>query len=325
MNKKLILGIGSFVLTICALGLTGNNKPVSSLPLSQPPPITRPLVQSFTISNPKPSYQDYDKIVQQLKTWNRESASFTEVGTYGKSTAGKDLYYFKMGNQGSPYKVLITGCIHGNEPLSTSTVMNYIGTLLASYGREPAVTELLNSREVYFIPVISPDSYPHSRHVDGVDPNRDFPGLKNKSHVSVKPIQAVQSFFSQHQFRAVISGHTFGRIYLIPYGDQMVNCPNYSDYQRIVGKMRELSGYDIGRACDNYGRPIYGSEVDWYYKHGAYDDNGRKRGAFAIVMEFGTHQVKPSDADIKVEFDKTYQGVLHFIKEAPLVDVVWEF
>src|SRR5262249_660205 len=56
---------------------------------------------------------------------------------------------------------------------------------------------------------------------------------------------------------------------------------------------------------------IVGTELDWYYRN----------GAFAIVVEFGTHQRIPTLEQTKTEFDKLYKPYLFFIQEAPLVDV----
>jgi len=207
--------------------------------------------------------------------------------------------------------VLITACIHGNEPLCSSTVMNYIGTILDQYGDDAQVTELVDTRDIYFIPVVSPDSYPNQRHVDGVDPNRNFPNAIEPNKDSVPPIKALQQFFLKIRPDAVISGHTSGRLLLTPWGEKTQLCPHSSDYDQIIGEMSKMSGYRMMRACQIYGTPIYGGEVDWYYKN----------GAFAIVMEFGTHQQIPSRSDIDKEFEMTFKSVLFFIKKAPEVQV----
>ena len=110
----------------------------------------------------------------------------------------------------------------------------------------------------------------------------------------------------------------------------MDNCPDYDAMMKVMGKCKELAGYRCIRACDMYqgdgslnnppirsmGKnnslmsiPIHGSELDWYYRG----------GAFAVVMEMGSHQHIPSYADTKEECDKTYGAFLHFLKEAPLV------
>lgn len=264
------------------------------------------------ISIKVPAYLDYANIVQQCKKWNEEAPDLTEIGTYGKSKRGQDLYYIRICNKLDKKPrptVLITGCIHGNEPWSTGTVMGYIGTLLGEYGKNQEITDLVESRDIYFVPVVSPDSYPHGRHVDGVDPNRDWPGPNRLNHQSTPSIAALQSFFLKIKPKAAISGHTFGRVYLIPYGDTNTRTPHEADYQRIVGKMAEMSQYGIKHCCDVYGRPISGSEIDWYYRN----------GAFSIVIEYGTHQEKPSQDEINSEFKRTFKSVLLFIKEAAVL------
>lgn len=293
-------------------------------------------IKSF-IKNEHPSYLDYSKLVDQIKKWNEEAPELTEVSTYGKSTKGQDLYYIRIANKrfiqsSVKPKVLITACIHGNEPLATATTMWYIGSLLKGYNDEAKIRDLVDSRDIYFVPVVSPDSYPHSRYVDGVDPNRDFPKGPNSNHKSIKPIQDLQQLFNTIKPEAVISGHTWGRVYLTPYGDTLENCPDHEKFEEIVTKMSELSQYRHIKASEMYRSngtlnnppirtvgfnvgeynvmaPIFGTEVDWYYRS----------GSFAIVMEFGTHQRIPTDEDIKVEFERTYSAVLHFIQEAPLV------
>lgn len=279
-------------------------------------PPERPIIPELRkpqITTEIPDYLDYRETVEQLKKWNREAPDFTEVGVYGKSSKEEDLYYLKIeADRGTDeYKpvVLITSCIHGNEPLSASTVMGYIGTMLGTYGEDKDVTELIDSRIIYFIPVVSPDSYPRSRHVDGVDPNRNFPTQDNPGKRSVPPVEELKNFFLEIKPKAVISGHTWGRIYLTPWGDQNRKCEDDDDYQKIIGEMCRLSRYRMQRACEMYNRPIYGTEVDWYYRN----------GAFSIVMEFGTHQRIPSSSEIQEEFNRTYKAVIHFIRHAPLV------
>lgn len=307
----------------------GSSSPLDSQPVL--PPIKNHITKAC------PSYMNYEQTVAQLQQWNKEAPEMTEVGTYGKTSRGKDCYYLRVCNKrfsqtAEKPRVLITACIHGNEPLASSTVMWYIGNMLDKYGKDQAITQLLDSRDIYFVPVLSPDSYPHSRHVDGVDPNRDFPGPSRPNHRSSAPVKAIQDLVLKIRPKAVMSGHTWGRVYLTPYGDRMQNCPDHEAIWKVMQECSKLSGYRLIRACDMYkgngglnnppiraagaeayddyaSMPIYGSEVDWYYR----------QGAFAIVCEFGTHQRIPSDADTRTEFDKTFGAFLYFVREAPLV------
>jgi hypothetical protein len=316
--KKIAAFLGGFSVVLLALFALSSKAPVPQKAPPGPPPIVQPPQPRFpakpNLTNAFPGYQDYNGILRQLDEWKSQSPGLVEVGSYGTTTRGQKLSYIRVTNLLDPApkkKVLITACIHGNEPLACSTVMGYIGTMLSTYTTDPEVTELINTRDIYFVPVVCPDSYPNSRYCDGVDPNRNFPGPSNPSKQSIKPLASLQTWFLQVKFNAAISGHTFGRVYLTPYGDRNDLCPNNDDYLRIIGKMQSLSNYRRQRACEVYGRPIHGSEVDWYYRN----------GAFSIVCEFGTHQNIPSMSDTREEFNRTYKGALVFIKEAPLVTI----
>ena len=334
MNNKVIALIVVNFMVIAGGTLAYRNrsgvKPVVVVPksvLPDKPPELPPVVTA--ISNPLPNYLNYEQTVVQLKKWNEEAKDLTEIGVYGKSTLGKELYYLRLINKRTLVekpRIMLTACIHGNEPLSASTLMAWLGNLLDRYGKDAAITELLDSRDIYFIPIVSPDSYPNSRYVDGVDPNRNFPTQNDPTRRSVTPIHDLQEFFLKIKPQAVISTHTWGRVCLVPWGDQMVDCPDALVYKQVVGKMAEAMGYRYMRACDMYGpnglnnppiraeyatMPIYGSEVDWYYRN----------GAMAIVLEVGTHQKIPSKEDIKTEFSKTIPGILYFIKTAPITQL----
>lgn len=305
-------------------------------------PIKPPI--DFKISNPKPAYMNYQETVARLREWSSEAPELTEFGTYGKSSKGKDLCYlriFNKRNNTDKPKVLLTACIHGNEPLASSTLMWWTGSLLDSYKKDEKIKSLIDERDIYIIPVVSPDSYPSSRRVDGVDPNRDFPSPSDPSHKSTPSVAALQNFTLKIKPNAVISGHTWGRVFLTPYGDKMAHTENKEDYDRIVGEMARLSNYRMIRACDMYGisglnnppiksldldeeylerhfslegkhgSPIRGTEVDWYYRN----------GAFAIVCEFGTHQRIPTNNDTKIEFERTWMAVLKFIQDGPIVKI----
>lgn len=253
------------------------------------------------ITELKPEYRDYLKLVDLLKTWEQEASDFVEVGTYGKTTKEIDQYYVKITNkkiQGKKPSCVITGCIHGNEPISTCTEVWWMTHLLSNYG-DPKVKEILDTREIYFIPVLSPDTYPHSRHVDGVDPNRNFPSSGEKE--SVPPIENFKNFFKEKKFDAFITGHSYGRIFLFA---QDKDPDRKSAYDRIKKEMGKISSYK----ASNLGGPNTTLDGDW----------GNRQGAFSLLVEFGTHQRIPSLEDIQTDFDATYKSILYFLKEAPI-------
>jgi hypothetical protein len=189
--------------------------------------------------------------------------------------------------------------------------------MLSEYGSNGEAWELINSRDIYIVPVVSPDTYPDKRWVDGVDPNRNFPHPNgpDTNTVSVPPVQALQDLYNKHKFDAVISGHTSGRVFFFPWGDQQTPCPDHDTFEKILKPMFETSGYTVEGMTSAYGRPIYGTASDWYYR----------QGAFAICMEFGTVMgVPPSKEYVENEFKLTYKAALYFIKVAPEVELIGE-
>lgn len=266
------------------------------------------------ITTSQPGYLNYDGIVKQLQEWDREAPDFSEIGVYGRSSGGLPLYYFRICNEKDTAPkptVLITACIHGNEPHSTATVMAWVGNLLDSYSKDENIKKLIHERIIYVIPVVCPDSYPDNRHCDGTDPNRNFPNPQNPNLDSIPPVKALQEFYLKTKPQAVLSGHTFGRMILIPWGNRKQVSPNHADFERIAGAMASSTNYRLLRACEIYGTPIYGGELDWFYEH----------GSFAIVFEFGTHQRIPNKSEINHEFNLTWKAFLKFIDEAPLVKI----
>jgi hypothetical protein len=294
--------------------------PIIQVPIEpEPEPELKPI--NYDIVDSIPSYQEYNVMVSQLQAWNKAAPELTEIGTYGTSSRGTPLHYIRINNprvEGSKPVVLTHAAIHGDEPWAGCTVMAYIGTILNQYGDDSQITQLVDSRDLYFIPIVSPDSHPGNRDVDGVDPNRNYPTQRFPDKQSVKPIQALRDFFLAIEPKAVISGHTWGEVYVYPWGDSNRRTPSDPDFRRILGEMSRLSGYSIKQACYVYRHPIYGTEMDWYYRN----------NALPIVIEYGTHQRPPSDAQIESTFNRTFGAVLYFMEEAPRVDVklfsVWK-
>jgi hypothetical protein len=318
-SKLMLIGILSLALTL-TFNLKTKSYPepkVAPVPEKIAPeakPQTPPEPSSPQISNPIPQHLSYPQTVEQLKTWNKEAPDLTEVGIYGQSKKGTDLFYIRVNNKldkNTKPVILITACIHGNESWSAGVTMGYLGNLIKNYSTDPKIKTLINSRDIYFIPVVSPDSYTQQRFVDGVDPNRDFPTPKNKTHQSTPSVAALREFYWKIKPHAVLSGHTYGRFFLIPYGDQYGKNPNQSDYDAIVGKMAKMANYKMIHCAELYKSPIDGTEVDWFYRN----------GSFATVIEYGTHQHKPSLQEIKDELKRTQDAITYFIEKSPDIKI----
>jgi murein peptide amidase A len=83
----------------------------------------------------------------------------------GRSVQGRPIRAFEVGDPSSPRKVLVVGCIHGNEPAGIA-----IADALAQ-GRA------VRGADLWILPDLNPDGVAADtrQNADGVDLNRNFP------------------------------------------------------------------------------------------------------------------------------------------------------
>jgi protein MpaA len=83
----------------------------------------------------------------------------------GRSERGRPIVAWEVGDPASPRKVLVVGCIHGNEPAGIA--------IAAALARVPAPAKT----DLWIVPDLNPDGVAAGtrQNADGVDLNRNFP------------------------------------------------------------------------------------------------------------------------------------------------------
>jgi hypothetical protein len=126
----------------------------------------------------------------------------TKVVTIGQTHLGQDIIAVKVTrnaqrtHDGSRPATLYVSTQHAREWITPEMNRRLFNDILAGYGNDPVITDLVNRAELWFVPVANPDGYdwtfePGQRMwrknlrdnngdgqitgVDGVDPNRNFP------------------------------------------------------------------------------------------------------------------------------------------------------
>lgn len=109
-------------------------------------------------------------------TWGNPSNTITNNGlTYsGMGTTRwnpKTIYYVRItGNQSSTPEntkpqMLFTSMIHAREAAALMNNMFFMWYLIENYNIDPAVTELINNNELYFVPIVNPDGVLWNEHL----------------------------------------------------------------------------------------------------------------------------------------------------------------
>jgi hypothetical protein len=309
LKKVLYAGIAYLATLLVCFSFATKDTPVQQIPHPYPypkPPVVKPPIGQgpYEITNQVPSsYLSYEEVKTWMKRWNEEAPEITEFGTYGKNRQGTDLCYLRIGAPDKK-RVLIHGAIHGNEKLSTASILGIMGKMLHDYKRDEKVTWIIENRSIYFVPVFSPESYLRSRHIEEGDPNRNwaYPGSRWNNQSS--PIQAMQKWFLEMKFCAAMDGHTYGRDFFYP---SIARGSDQQKFSKLAREMGSLAGYSPNPVSSG---PA-GFAIDWYYW----------KGAVALLTEFGNSGHNPSAAAIPVEVEKTYKAYLHFMREAPEIEL----
>ncbi len=147
------------------------------------------------------SYSQPGGLKDELRVTARENPSLTKLVDLGRSLNGQSILGLKVTRSarhlpdGARPAAIYLGGQHAREWITPEMVRRLMHHVIDNYGRDAEITRLLNSTELWFVPVANPDGYdftftPDNRlwrknmrdndrdgritGLDGVDPNRNF-------------------------------------------------------------------------------------------------------------------------------------------------------
>jgi len=206
-------------------------------------------------------YYKYAEMMADLDDMRTQYPNLiTAKVSLGQSIQGRDLWMVKISDNPDSdepeTEVLYTGVHHAREPESMALLMYFMWYLLENYGTDPTVTNLVNTRELYFVPIVNPDGYvknetdfPNgggmwrknlhdnggSPDCDGVDLNRNYgqqwgyddsgsspftcdETYRGTAAFSEPETQIMRTFADAHQFVTTFNYHTYGNYEIFPWG-----------------------------------------------------------------------------------------------------------
>ena len=107
-------------------------------------------------------WYDYDEMTTALHDLVEAYPELLTISSLGKSVGGKEIWLItlnnpKTGKDTDKTAMFIDGNIHGNEIQAAETVLYSIWYLCKSFGNIERLTELINERAFYFVPMANPD------------------------------------------------------------------------------------------------------------------------------------------------------------------------
>ena len=106
-------------------------------------------------------YHDYYGTTKMLNGFNEKYPDLVKVFSIGKSVLGKDIWCIRLTNEKNNTRkpsCLIDGCIHGCEWEAGEACLYLAEYLLINFDNNVTITHILNSSEVYLVPIMNPDA-----------------------------------------------------------------------------------------------------------------------------------------------------------------------
>ena len=270
-------------------------------------------------------YYTFDEIVYNLDLVHDECPDIsTEKISIGQSFEGREIWAIKFSDNPNSdedeAEVLYTGLHHAREPMSYMNLFYYMYWLCDNYGIDDKATNIINNRELWFIPAINPDGLVYNENIapngggmqrknmketcasdpTGVDLNRNYDymwGLDDEgssgngcsetyrgaSGFSEPETQVVRDFVEAHDFPIAFNYHSYSNLMIYPFGYSYDNDVPEQDLETFIAygeDMVQYNGYALGTGTDLL-YPVNGEACDWMYG---------EHQIFAYTPEIGSQQ-----------------------------------
>lgn len=167
-------------------------------------PATEETVETYN------KYYNYVELTERLHSLAWKYPHIANLSSIGQSVEGRELWVMRITRDpsadtpGKP-KFKYVGNMHGDETVSRQVLVYLVEYLLARYGEEPRITELVNATDIYIMPSMNPDGFERSKEKDCMgdnggrnnakdsDLNRSFPDQYDGTSVSPDNIPEVMA------------------------------------------------------------------------------------------------------------------------------------
>ena len=270
---------------------------------------------------PKAGYHDYGQLTAKLNSVNTAYPDITELISIGQSVEGRQIWAFKITDnpdiEENEATIRITGTIHGNEPVGTEMIIYMIDYLSQNYGYDPFVTDLVDNREIWFIPMLNPDGreYQIRYNANWVDLNRNFPvpdgSIGDDLTYEWEPeTQAIIDWSNTENFIISTTFHTGALVVNFPWDYSPIPTPDHNmiyeislGYSELNPPMYNSPVFENGVVWGYYWYPVYGSLQDWSYNNTA-----------CLDLTIELYDIKwPSDSTLSSIWDDNRDSMLYLI------------
>ncbi len=239
-------------------------------------------------------YHDYRETTARLNELAELAPDRASVHAIGTSIDNRPIWALRIGH-GTGTRMLIDGTLHAREWIATAVTTCVADRLVRDYDRDPAIQKLVDSTDLWVVPVVNPDGYQYSwstnrywrknrRGSHGVDLNRNFGVAWGGSGSSKSPRSEVyrgEYAFSEPETAALrdlakrehiavhVDFHAYSQLVLYPWNWTAAPAKDRDRLAAIGDRMASAmfaqheQRYRLMSGVELY--PAAGTASDWFY------------------------------------------------------------
>lgn len=297
-----------------------------------------------------PGYMTYQQMVSRLQAMAQaypQLVRLEDIGDTWEKTQGQanhDIWMVHLSNHTNRNRkpaYLMIGGMHARELAPVEMLVKLMDLLTTQYGKDPRITQLLDTREVIFLPMVNVDGrvqvergsawHRKNTHGPGVDLNRNFDSHWNYQGLDVPnswkqgltdpngqiysgtgpasepETQVVQAMF--HRFKPVLAVdmHAYGDMMLWPLGYSKADAPHAAAFKSLFARTVQQLGFKGGTSAQIL-YPTTATTRDYAYE---------KHGAISMTLEIGD-SFRPNYAEVERMWQRLQPHLLTFLESPGL-------
>ncbi|XP_047449845.1 carboxypeptidase D isoform X1 [Mugil cephalus] len=175
------------------------------------------LVKSTATENNLRRYRGSKELSSSLRSFTLNFPKITSLHSLGQSVEFRTVWALEISNkpgeaEPSEPKIRFVAGIHGNAPVGTELLLEFATLLCINYGKNPAITKLINETRIFIVPSINPDGREQAiekqctstrglTNSNGKDLDTDFFGNASQRVVEAQPeTRAMMNFILNQDF-----------------------------------------------------------------------------------------------------------------------------
>ncbi|MGV3524469.1 MAG: M14 family zinc carboxypeptidase [Candidatus Sericytochromatia bacterium] len=300
-------------------------------------------------------YMTYGQMVENLKGMAQQFpqlVTLEDIGDTHLKKTGKapnnDIWAITISNKQTGAQkptLMLTAGVHARELAPVELVMKLANDLTSKYGKDPEITQLLDTRAVVLLPMVNVDGrievekgnswQRKNLNGSGIDLNRNFDSCWNykcmnapsswlrgltspssetysgPSAASEVETQAVQSMYTRKKIHMAMDIHAYGEMFFWPLGYSEKTIPEAPQYRNVYQNTFARHGYSGGTSLELL-YPTSGTTDDYGYE---------KHGAFSMGLEVGS-SFRPNYPEVEAMWNETRSSWLNLMKASGQVQIV---